>query len=224
MQIRVNDLTKTYGLTTALNHCSLAIEEGAFTAIIGKSGSGKSTLLKMIAGLEQPDSGTVRVADIDISGLSEEEAALFRADHIGFVFQFFALVSVCTIRENLALVLDSHSSAGDQAWQQEVISRMGIEPWLDKYPHELSGGQQQRAAIAVAMIRKPDVILADEPTGNLDRQSGMDVMRLLKMCQSQLGMTVVMVTHDLDLAKQADRIIELTDGRPWPYEAPGTLD
>ena len=178
----------------------------------------------MIAGLEQPDSGTVRVADIDISGLSEEEAALFRADHIGFVFQFFALVSVCTIRENLALVLDSHSSAGDQAWQQEVISRMGIEPWLDKYPHELSGGQQQRAAIAVAMIRKPDVILADEPTGNLDRQSGMDVMRLLKMCQSQLGMTVVMVTHDLDLAKQADRIIELTDGRPRPYEAPGTLD
>lgn len=115
--------------------------------------------------------------------MSEEEAALFRADHIGFVFQFFALVSVCTIRENLALVLDSHSSAGDQAWQQEVISRMGIEPWLDKYPHELSGGQQQRAAIAVAMIRKPDVILADEPTGNLDRQSGMDVMRLLKMSE-----------------------------------------
>lgn len=143
MQIRVNDLTKTYGLTTALNHCSLAIEEGAFTAIIGKSGSGKSTLLKMIAGLEQPDSGTVRVADIDISGLSEEEAALFRADHIGFVFQFFALVSVCTIRENLALVLDSHSSAGDQAWQQEVISRMGIEPWLDKYPTSFPEGSSR---------------------------------------------------------------------------------
>ena len=207
-----------------MDHCSLAIEEGTFTAIIGKSGSGKSTLLKMIAGLERPDSGTVRVADTDISGLSEEETALFRADHIGFVFQFFALVSVCTIRENLALVLDSHSSAQDKDWQQEVISRMGIEPWLDKYPHELSGGQQQRAAIAVAMIRKPVVILADEPTGNLDRQSGMEVMRLLKMCQSQLGMTVVMVTHDLDLAKQADRIIELTDGRPRQYEAPGTLD
>lgn len=224
MLVRTENLTKSYGLTRALDHCSLRFSDGQFTAVIGRSGSGKSTLLEMIAGLEKPDSGTVLLDHCNMTGLSEEKAALFRADHIGFVFQFFALVSICTIRENLSLFQETGTFRRDTDWEEEIIDRTGIRPFLDKFPHELSGGQQQRAAIAAALIRKPDLILADEPTDNLDRQSGIEIMRLLKLCQSELGITVIMVTHDLDLAKQTDRIVELRDGKPWLYETTDTMD
>lgn len=224
MFVRIDDLTKSYGLTRALDHCSLGFPDGQFTAIIGRSGSGKSTLLKMIAALEKPDSGTVVVDNCNITELSEDEAALFRADHIGFVFQFFALISVCTIRENLSLIQETGTFRRDTDWEKDVIDRTGIHPFLDRFPHELSGGQQQRAAIAAALIRKPDLILADEPTGNLDRQSGIEIMRLLKLCQSEFGITVIMVTHDLDLAKQSDQIVELIDGKPRLYETKNTMD
>ncbi len=178
----------------------------------------------MIAALEKPDSGTVVVDNCNITELSEDEAALFRADHIGFVFQFFALISVCTIRENLSLIQETGTFRRDTDWEKDVIDRTGIHPFLDRFPHELSGGQQQRAAIAAALMRKPDLILADEPTGNLDRQSGIEIMRLLKLCQSEFGITVIMVTHDLDLAKQSDQIVELIDGKPRLYETKNTMD
>lgn len=228
MIIEAKELSKIYGegenQVVALDRASLTIAPGDFISIMGPSGSGKSTLLHLLSGLDRPTSGQLTYDGRDIYRLGDKELSAFRRRRIGFIFQQFHLLPVLTAWENIVMPLLLDKKQPDERYLGELAGMLGIGERLSHLPHELSGGQQQRAAIAVAMIRKPDVILADEPTGNLDRQSGMEVMRLLKMCQSQLGMTVVMVTHDLDLAKQADRIIELTDGRPRQYEAPGTLD
>lgn len=228
MIIEAKELSKIYGegenQVVALDRASLTIAPGDLISIMGPSGSGKSTLLHLLSGLDRPTSGQLTYDGRDIYRLGDKELSAFRRRRIGFIFQQFHLLPVLTAWENIVMPLLLDKKQPDERYLGELAGMLGIGERLSHLPHELSGGQQQRAAIAVAMIRKPDVILADEPTGNLDRQSGMEVMRLLKMCQSQLGMTVVMVTHDLDLAKQADRIIELTDGRPRQYEAPGTLD
>ncbi|MFF0773596.1 ABC transporter ATP-binding protein [Nonomuraea wenchangensis] len=209
-------LTKTYGHGDAAVHAlrgvSVAFHTGAFTAIMGPSGSGKSTLMHCLAGLDTATSGTVRVGEAELTGLSDRRLTLLRRERIGFVFQAFNLLPTLTAEQNIRLPLDIAARQPDQALYDRVIDTVGLRDRLGHRPSELSGGQQQRVAVARALISKPQVIFADEPTGNLDSRSGAEVLSFLRTSVRELGQTIVMVTHDPVAASYADRVVFLRDG------------
>ncbi len=215
--VTVQNLHKTFGkgesAVHALNGIDLAIEKGKFTAIIGVSGSGKTTLLNMIGGLDTPDQGEVIVDGVKLSGLKEKELAVFRRGKVGFVYQSFNLAPTLTVRENILFPLSLAGTAPDAAFFDEITGLLRLKERLDAFPHELSGGGQQRAAIARALMAKPAIILADEPTGNLDSKSGQNVLGLLKMSVETYHQTLVMITHNLEIAQMADRVVRIEDGR-----------
>lgn len=221
--VRVENVSKIWKSgsvpVTAVNHVSFSIQPGTFTVIIGKSGCGKSTLLSVLAGLEAVDEGKI-VIEGQVLGKSESSRAAVRRSSIGMVHQFFNLIPELTVGENLRVPFDLNGAVFDKAYVEYLSRELEIEGLRDRYPHQVSGGQQQRVAIARALSMHPAVVLADEPTGNLDRKSAQTVMRLFRQVQQKLGMTVLMVTHDLDLAKQADRILYMEDGELRDYETP----
>lgn len=220
--LQTKDLCKYYGTgenqVKAVDHISLEIYQGEFTAIVGKSGSGKSTLLHMLGGLDTPTSGSVLVRGKELSQMKEDELAVFRRRKIGFIFQAFNLVSSINVWENIVLPLGLDKQKADEAYVQDIIRTLGIESRLHHLPHALSGGQQQRAAIARALASKPDIIFADEPTGNLDSGTSEEVLALLKMTAEKYGQTIVMITHDEEIAQTADRIMVIEDGRVVNFE------
>jgi len=215
--LQTQDLKKYYGSgenqVKALDGVSLEVERGEFLAIVGTSGSGKSTLLHMLGGLDQPTSGRVVVDDKDISVLKKDALCIFRRRKIGFVFQSFNLVPVLNIYENIVLPIELDGMEVDRAYVDRVVKILGLEDKLLSLPSQLSGGQQQRAAIARALASKPAILLADEPTGNLDSKTSQDVLGLLKVTGEKFGQTIVMITHNDEIAQLADRIIRIEDGR-----------
>ncbi len=215
--ITVHHLYKTFGkgesAVHALNGIDLAIEEGKFTAIIGTSGSGKTTLLNMIGGLDTPDEGEVIVDGINLSNLKEKELAVFRRSKVGFVYQNFNLIPTLTVKENILFPLSLAGTTPDQAFFTKIIEFLHLQDRLNVYPQELSGGGQQRVAIARTLIAKPAILLADEPTGNLDSKNGQNVLGLLKLSVETYHQTLVMITHNLEIAQMADRVIRIEDGR-----------
>lgn len=215
--LETNDLKKYYGkgenITKALDGVSLKIEDGEFVVIVGASGSGKSTLLNMIGGLDVPTSGTVLVKGKNIGNLKSEELTVFRRRNIGFVFQNYNLIPTLNAYENISFPVELDGKSVDKKFFEKITTILGIDKKLENLPNNLSGGQQQRVAIARALITKPTIILADEPTGNLDTQSSLEVMGLLKETNKQFSQTIVMITHNMNLAQMADRIIRIEDGR-----------
>jgi putative ABC transport system ATP-binding protein len=189
------------------------IEEGEFVAILGPSGSGKTTLLGLLAGLDTPSSGTVRLAGTDIGALSEDARARFRRDTVGFVFQSFQLISSLTAQENVQVPLELRGDAGAGARARDLLGRVGLGKRLDHYPTQLSGGEQQRVALARAFVHSPRILFADEPTGNLDAATGEGIVELMESLNREIGTTLILVTHDLELAGHARRTIRLADGR-----------
>ena len=216
MEIQVKDISKIYGSNEskviALNHASLTISEGDFISIMGPSGSGKSTLLHIVSGLDQPSMGSVLYGDTDIHNGEDKKLSAFRRQKIGFIFQQFNLLPVLTSRENIIMPLLLDKKKVEEEYLQELTSLLGLEKRLSHLPHELSGGQQQRAAIARALIAKPDIIFADEPTGNLDSKSGGEVMRMLCDIRKKMNKTLVIITHDPHIAEMADRRFTIIDG------------
>ena len=216
MEIQVKDISKIYGpnesKVIALNHASLTISEGDFISIMGPSGSGKSTLLHIVSGLDQPSMGSVLYGDTDIHNGEDKKLSAFRRQKIGFIFQQFNLLPVLTARENIIMPLLLDKKKVEEGYLQELTSLLGLEKRLSHLPHELSGGQQQRAAIARALIAKPDIIFADEPTGNLDSKSGGEVMRMLCDIRKKMNKTLVIITHDPHIAEMADRRFTIIDG------------
>ncbi|MDI9374547.1 MAG: ABC transporter ATP-binding protein [Thermotogota bacterium] len=214
--LRATGLRKVYGsnasAVTALKGADLSIEEGEFVAIVGPSGSGKSTLLHLLAGLDRPTAGSVHIDGKNLYGMSDTQLSIFRRRRIGFVFQFFNLVPVLTARENIELPLILDERRVDQPYLNELLRLMKLEDRTDHLPSALSGGQQQRVAIARALITKPVIVFADEPTGNLDSKTSQEVMDLLKISARKFHQTLVIVTHEEDIAERADRIIALEDG------------
>ena len=215
--VTVQNLKKTFGKgankVEALRGIDLNVEKGSFTAIIGASGSGKTTLLNMIGGMDVPDEGEVIVDGVRLSGLKERELAVFRRSKVGFVYQNFNLVPTLTVRENILFPLSLAGSAPDTAFFDEVTSLLWLKDRLDRYPHELSGGGQQRAAIARALIAKPSILLADEPTGSLDSKTGQNVLGLLKLSAETYRQTLIMITHNLEIAQMAGRVVRIEDGK-----------
>ncbi len=215
--LRTEDLRKYYGagenLVKALDGVNLEVERGEFLAIVGTSGSGKSTLLHMLGGLDHPTSGKVYVDDKDISKLKEDALCVFRRRKIGFVFQSYNLVPVLNVYENIVLPIELDGNKVDKEYVQKVTKTLGLEKKLESLPNQLSGGQQQRVAIARALAAKPSILLADEPTGNLDSHTSQDVLGLLKVTGAKFGQTIVMITHDEEIAQMADRIIRIEDGK-----------
>jgi putative ABC transport system ATP-binding protein len=214
---RAVDARKIYGTGEAAVHAldgiTVSFETGAFTAIMGPSGSGKSTLLHCLAGLDRLTSGQVFLGDIDISTLSEKQLTLVRRDRIGFVFQAYNLIPTLSAIENITLPMSLAGKKPDQAWLDTVIDTVGLRDRLSHRPHELSGGQQQRVAVARALVSRPHVIFADEPTGNLDSKSGAEILSFMRSAVRELGQTIVMVTHDPGAASYASRAVFLADGR-----------
>jgi putative ABC transport system ATP-binding protein len=208
----------------ALVDISTGFERNRFTAIMGPSGSGKSTLMHILAGLDRPTAGTVVLDGEEITSLDDGELTELRRDKLGFVFQFFNLLPVLTAEENLVLPLSIAGRKPDQEWLQQLIDTVGLEDRRTHRPSELSGGQQQRVAVARALVSKPTVVFADEPTGNLDSKASADVLRLLRQAVDEFGQTVIMVTHDPAAAAHADRLITLSDGRIVHDAAPGSTD
>jgi putative ABC transport system ATP-binding protein len=208
----------------ALVDVGTGFERGRFTAIMGPSGSGKSTLMHILAGLDRPTAGTVLLDGEDITALDDGELTRLRRDKLGFVFQFFNLLPVLTAEENLVLPLTIAGRKPDESWVDQLIRTVGLEDRRTHRPAELSGGQQQRVAVARALVSKPAVVFADEPTGNLDSKAGQDVLRLLRGAVDEFGQTVIMVTHDPAAASHADRLITLRDGRIVHDDAPGSTD
>lgn len=216
MQIQVNNISKIYGAgeskVTALKAASMTIFEGDFISIMGPSGSGKSTLLHIISGLDNPTSGTILYDNIDIHNGSDKMLSAFRRKKIGFIFQQFNLLPVLTARENIIMPLLLDKKKPDENYLQELSSLLGLKNRLAHLPNELSGGQQQRVAIARALIAKPDIIFADEPTGNLDSKSGSEVMNMLCSIREKMNKTLVVITHDSRIAEMADRRFTIIDG------------
>ncbi|QNL45039.1 ABC transporter ATP-binding protein [Oscillibacter hominis] len=210
-------LTKIYGsgetAVHALDGVDLRVEKGEFVAVVGTSGSGKSTLLHMLGGLDRPTGGTVTVDGRELSALKDEELTIFRRRKIGFVFQNYNLVPVLNVRENIVLPIQLDGEAPDEEYVGRIIDILGLESKLQNLPNNLSGGQQQRVAIARALAAKPAIVLADEPTGNLDSRTSQDVMGLLKVTGQKFSQTIVMITHNEELAQMADRVIRIEDGR-----------
>jgi putative ABC transport system ATP-binding protein len=215
--ITVRNLKKYYGRgnsqVKALDGIDLDVARGEFAAIVGASGSGKTTLLNIIGGLDIPTEGEVTVDGVNLAGLREEQLAVFRRKKIGFIFQNYNLVPTLTVKENILFPLDLDGSVVDHGLLAEIVNLLGLEEKMQVYPAALSGGQQQRTAIARALISKPSVILADEPTGNLDSRNGQNVAGLLKMTAHLYHRTLVMITHNQELAQLADRILYMEDGR-----------
>ena len=215
--LETKDLRKVYGSgdteVRALDGVDLTVEKGEFVAVVGTSGSGKSTLLHMLGGLDRPTGGTVTVDGKELSAMRDEELTIFRRRKIGFVFQNYNLVPVLNVYENIVLPIQLDGNAPDKAYVERIIETLGLEAKLQNLPNNLSGGQQQRVAIARALAAKPAIILADEPTGNLDSATSLDVMGLLKVTAQKFSQTIVMITHHEELAQMADRIIRIEDGR-----------
>ena len=215
--LQTKDLRKIYGAgeteVRALDGVDLTVEKGEFVAVVGTSGSGKSTLLHMLGGLDRPTSGSVTVDGREIFSLKDEALTIFRRRKIGFVFQNYNLVPVLNVYENIVLPIQLDGKEPDQGYLDQIIATLGLEKKLQSLPNNLSGGQQQRVAIARALAAKPAIILADEPTGNLDSATSLDVMGLLKVTAQKFSQTIVMITHNEELAQMADRIIRIEDGR-----------
>ena len=215
--LKAEHLVKTYGsgetAVKALDDVSLEVSKGEFVAIVGQSGSGKSTLLHMLGAMDYPDSGTLTVDGEDVFSMNDDALAQYRRRKAGFVFQFFNLLPVMTAKENILIPLSLDGQKADEAYLNEIAETMGIADRLSHYPHQLAGGQQQRVAIARAMISKPAVILADEPTGNLDSASGNEILSLLKTTIKKYDQTLILITHDMNVAEKADRIITIKDGK-----------
>lgn len=215
--LQTKDLKKYYGAgdtqVKALDGVDLSIQQGEFVAIVGTSGSGKSTLLHMLGGLDRPTSGTVTVDGKDIFALKDEALTIFRRRKIGFVFQSYNLVPVLSVWENIVLPVELDGWKVDETYMEEVIATLGLEKKLRSLPGQLSGGQQQRVAIARALATKPAILLADEPTGNLDSRTSQDVLSLMKVTGQKFAQTMVMITHNEEIAQLADRIVRIEDGR-----------
>lgn len=215
--LETNNLKKYYGsgdtMVKALDGVNFSVENGEFIAIIGTSGSGKSTLLHMIGGLDRPTSGTVKVAGKDIFSLKDDALTIFRRRKIGFIFQSYNLVPVLNVYENIVLPIELDGNKVDKAHIDNIIETLGLTSKTNNLPNQLSGGQQQRVAIARALATKPAIILADEPTGNLDSKTSLDVLGLLKITSDKFKQTIVMITHNEEIAQMADRIIRIEDGR-----------
>ena len=215
--LETKDLRKVYGSgeteVRALDGVNLTVEKGEFVAVVGTSGSGKSTLLHMLGGLDRPTSGTVTVDGRELSALKDEELTIFRRRKIGFVFQNYNLVPVLNVYENIVLPIQLDGNAPDRDYVDQIIETLGLGNKLQNLPNNLSGGQQQRVAIARALAAKPAILLADEPTGNLDSKTSQDVMGLLKVTSQRFAQTIVMITHNEEIAQMADRIVRIEDGR-----------
>ena len=215
--LKAAGLKKYYGkgeaLVKALDGVDLEIERGKFTAIIGTSGSGKSTLLNMLGGLDTPTEGSIRIGNTELAKLTSEEASVFRRKQIGFIFQNYNLVPVLSVWENIILPISLDGRKPDKKFIMQIVKLLGLEKKLDNLPNNLSGGQQQRVAIARALGSKPSIILADEPTGNLDTRTSDDVIGLLRMTSQKFHQTIVMITHNPEIASMADRVIRIEDGR-----------
>ncbi|MGO0883745.1 ABC transporter ATP-binding protein [Clostridioides difficile] len=213
--LKIKDLTKIYGKdeteVKALNNINIKINKGEFVAIVGQSGSGKSTLLHIMAGLETPTSGHVIIEDINISSLNEKQQSILRREKIGLIFQSYNLIPALTVEENIKLPTININNKDDN-YVDELMLLLSINDRKEYLPHQLSGGQQQRAAIARALINKPSIILADEPTGNLDTKSESEVLNLIKESQKKYNQTIIMITHNMNIAKYADRVIKIEDG------------
>jgi putative ABC transport system ATP-binding protein len=216
--IRLENLSKYYGAGSnaiaALHEVNLTIQTGEFIALFGRSGSGKSTLLNLISGIDQPTSGKIFVDQAEVTAMDENRLTLFRRDRIGFVFQFFNLLPTLTVQENVLLPgqLDSHSATALRQRGMDLLAQLGIAERWKAMPDQLSGGQQQRVAIARALINDPPIILADEPTGNLDSETGLHILEILKKLSQEQGKTILLATHSLEAARFADRIFQIKDG------------
>ncbi|MEY8494717.1 ABC transporter ATP-binding protein [Lachnospiraceae bacterium 29-91] len=215
--LKASGLKKYYGKgetqVRALDGIDLEIEKGRFTAVIGTSGSGKSTLLNMLGGLDTPTEGSIRIGNTELADLNSEQATVFRRKQIGFIFQNYNLIPVLTVWENIVFPISLDGQKPDRDFIMGVVKLLGLESKLDSLPNNLSGGQQQRVAIARALASKPSIILADEPTGNLDSKTSDDVIGLLKMTGSEFHQTIVMITHNPEIAQMADRVVRIEDGK-----------
>lgn len=215
--LKVENLTKVYGKgetkVTALDNISFKVDKGEFVAIVGASGSGKSTLLHLIGGVDRPTSGTVYIDGKDIYKFNDDELAIFRRRQVGLIYQFYNLIPILNVEENITLPLDLDNRETNKRKLDELIRLLGLNDRRTHLPNELSGGQQQRTSIGRAMITSPAIILADEPTGNLDSKSSDEIVELLKKSNRDYKQTIIMITHNMDIAKEADRIIKIEDGK-----------
>ena len=215
--LKTTDLKKYYGsgesMVKALDGVSLSVERGKFTAIVGTSGSGKSTLLHMLGGLDKPTSGSVRVGGKELADMNDEQLTIFRRRQIGFIFQNYNLVPILNVYENIVLPIELDGNAPDKRFVGGIVKMLGLKEKLTSLPGNLSGGQQQRVAIARALATKPAIILADEPTGNLDSRTSQDVLSLLKATSARFNQTIVMITHNEEIAQLADAVIRIEDGK-----------
>lgn len=215
--LRVENLTKIYGSgnnkVVALDNVSFSVEKGEFVSIVGASGSGKSTLLHLLGGVDRPTSGKVLINDTDIFKMNDDELAIFRRRQVGLIYQFYNLIPILNVRENITLPLELDSKKVSDIEVDNLIKMLGLERRSKHLPNELSGGQQQRTSIGRALITRPAIVLADEPTGNLDTKASEEIVSLLKKSNKEMKQTIIMITHNLELAKASDRIIEMEDGR-----------
>ena len=215
--LQTTDLKKYYGaepnITRALDGVTFSVEQGEFVAVVGTSGSGKSTLLHMIGGLDTPTSGGVMVREKELAKMNDEQLTIFRRRNIGFIFQNYNLVPILNVYENIVLPVELDGDTVDQKFMDEVVRMQGLEEKRKQMPHTLSGGQQQRVSIARALVTKPAIVLADEPTGNLDSKTSADVLGLLKRTSDEFDQTIVMITHNSEIAQLADRIVRIEDGK-----------
>ncbi len=221
--LKVENLTKVYGKDTtkvvALDHVSFSVEKGEFVAIVGASGSGKSTLLHLIGGVDRPTSGKVYIDGEDIFNFNDDKLAIFRRRQVGLIYQFYNLIPILNVEENITLPLDLDNREVDKDTLNDMLQLLGLEKRRNHLPNELSGGQQQRTSIGRALITNPTIILADEPTGNLDSKASDEIVALLKKSNKDLKQTIIMITHNMEIAKVADRIIKLEDGKIVGEEA-----
>ena len=215
--LKCSQVTKIYGKgdnqVAALNGIDLSFEKGDFVAVVGASGSGKSTLLHILGSVDKPTAGSVTVDGVDIGGLNHREAAIFRRRKVGLIYQFYNLIPTLTVEKNILMPLLLDKRKPDKDYFEEIVNRLGIQDKLSSLPSQLSGGQQQRAAIARALIYRPAILLADEPTGNLDRKNSVEIIDLLKLSNRDMNQTILFITHDEKVALEADRILTIEDGR-----------
>lgn len=215
--LRCENVRKVYGSgnnqVVALDHIDLSVQKGEFMAIVGASGSGKSTLLHILGSVDQPTEGNVLIEGTDISTMNQTQAAIFRRRKVGLVYQFYNLIPMLTVRKNILMPLLLDKRKPNQEYFDQIVHSLGIEDKLDALPSQLSGGQQQRAAIARSLIYRPALLLADEPTGNLDRKNGKEIINLLKLSNRNLNQTILLITHDEKIALEADRMITIEDGK-----------
>ncbi len=215
--LKCSQVTKIYGKgdnqVAALNGIDLSFEKGDFVAVVGASGSGKSTLLHILGSVDKPTAGSVTVDGVDIGGLNHREAAIFRRRKVGLIYQFYNLIPTLTVEQNILMPLLLDKRKPDKDYFEEIVNRLGIQDKLSSLPSQLSGGQQQRAAIARALVYRPAILLADEPTGNLDRKNSVEIIDLLKLSNRDMNQTILLITHDEKVALEADRILTIEDGR-----------